>query len=176
MDIVYFDLETQRTFDEVGGRGHIRKLGLAVAVTYNTAAATYHHYTEDQVDDLITELKSADLIVGYNVLAFDYEVLRAYSDESFEELNTADMLAHLHHRLGFRVSLNSVATATLNVGKSADGLQAVAWFREGLIEKVLDYCQQDVEVTKNLYEYGKQHKHVYYWDRYRGRKMVPVDW
>jgi len=164
MDIVYFDLETQRTFDEVGGRGHIRKLGLAVAVTYSTAAAAYHRYTEDQV------------IVGYNVLAFDYEVLRAYSDESFEELNTADMLAHLHHRLGFRVSLNSVATATLNVGKSADGLQAVAWFREGLIEKVLDYCQQDVEVTKNLYEYGKQHKHVYYWDRYRGRKIVPVDW
>jgi len=176
MDIVYFDLETQRTFDEVGGRGNIRKLGLAVAVTYSTAAAAYHRYTEDQVDDLIAELKAADLIVGYNVLAFDYEVLRAYSDEPFEELNTVDMLAHLHHRLRFRVSLNSVATATLNVGKSADGLQAVRWFRQGLIDEVLDYCQQDVEVTKDVYEYGRQHKHVYYWDRYRGRMMVPVNW
>lgn len=176
MNIVYFDLETQRTFDEVGGRSNIRKLGLAVAVTYSTADSAYHRYTEDQVQGLIDELASAELVVGYNVLAFDYEVLRAYSDNPFEQLPTVDMLAHLHKRLGFRVSLNSVASATLAEKKSADGLQAVRWFRQGLIDKVLDYCQQDVEITKNVYEYGKQHKHVYYWDRRRGRVAVAVSW
>ncbi len=176
MNIVYFDLETQRTIDEVGGRANIRKLGLAVAVTYSTAAATYRRYTEDQVQDLIEELKSAELVVGYNVLRFDYEVLRAYSDEPFEELPTVDMLQHLARHLGFRVSLQSVATATLSVGKSADGLQAVRWYRQGLIDKVLDYCQQDVEVTRKVYEYGREHKAVYYWDRRHQRRMVAVNW
>ncbi|MFN2289772.1 MAG: helicase, partial [Anaerolineae bacterium] len=71
MNIVYFDLETQRTFDEVGGRHNIRKLGLSVAVTYSTAAGAFHHYTEDLVDELIAELRAADLVVGFNVLRFD---------------------------------------------------------------------------------------------------------
>ena len=176
INIIYFDLETQRTFDEVGGRANVRKLGLAVAVTYNTAMAAYHRYTEGRVKELIEELKSADLVVGYNILKFDYEVLRGYSDEPFEQLPTVDMMQHLARRLGFRPSLEAVATATLRIGKSADGLQAVRWYRQGLIDKVLDYCQQDVEITKKLYEYGKQYRVVYYWDKQYQRQMVAVNW
>ena len=176
INILYFDLETQRTFDEVGGRANIRKLGLAAAVTYNTAADAYHRYTESQVKELIAELKSADLVVGYNIVQFDYEVLRGYSEEPFEQLSTVDMLEHLARRLGFRLSLEAVATATLGVGKSADGLQAVRWYRRGLIDKVLDYCQRDVEIMKELYEYGKQHKVVCYWDKQYRRQRVPVNW
>lgn len=149
---------------------------MAAAVTYNTALAAYHRYTEDQVQELIQELKSADLVVGYNILEFDYEVLRAYSNEPFAELTTVDMMEHLAHRLGFRPSLQSVATATLGVQKSADGLQAIRWYRQGLIDKVLDYCQHDVEITKQLYEYGQRHKIVYYWDKQYQRQKVLVNW
>lgn len=176
INIVYFDLETQRTFDEVGGRDNISKLGLAGAVTYNTAMAAYHRYTEGHVQELIEELKSADLIVGYNVLDFDYEVLRSYSNEPFEQLPTVDMMQHLAYRLGVRLPLESVAAATLGINKSADGLQAVRWYRQGLIDKVLDYCQHDVEITKKLYEYGKLHRVVYYWDKRYQRQMVTVNW
>ena len=73
MNIVYFDVETQRSFDEVGGRHNIRKLGLSAAVTYSTADGAYRHYTEETVADLIAELKAADLVVGFNVLSFDYD-------------------------------------------------------------------------------------------------------
>jgi len=176
VNIVYFDLETQRTFDDVGGRANIQQLGLAAAVTYSTATGAYQRYTEDQVQALIEHLKSADLVVGYNVLEFDYEVLRAYSNEALEQLPTLDMMVYLAQRLGFRPSLQSVATATLKISKSADGLQAVRWYRQGLIDKVLDYCQQDVEVTRKLYEYGKQHKVIYYWDKRYQRQMVTVNW
>lgn len=168
MNIVVFDVETQRTFDEVGGRQNIRKLGLAAAVTYTPADGTFRHYTEATVADLIAQLKGADLVVGFNCLSFDYEVLRAYTDEPLARLPTVDMLDHVYRALGFRVGLDGLASATIGASKSADGLQAVRWFREGQIEKILDYCQHDVEVTWQLYDYGCRNKHLKYRDkRYR---------
>jgi len=149
---------------------------MSAAVTYSTAASTYHRYTESRAKALVEELRSAELVVGYNVIEFDYEVLRGYADIPFESLPTLDMMDHLARRIGFRVSLDSVATATLRVGKSADGLQAIRWYRQGLIDKVLTYCQKDVEITKQLHEYGKQFKVVYYWDKQYQRQMVPVSW
>ncbi len=160
----------------MGGRSNIQKLRLAAAVTYSTAMSAYHRYTEGRVKELIEELQSADLVVGYNVVEFDYEVLRGYSKAPFEELPTLDMMQHLTRRLGFRPSLEAVATATLRVAKSADGLQAVRWYRQGLIDKVLNYCQKDVEITKRVHEFGKQHRFVYYWNKQYQRQMVPVNW
>jgi DEAD/DEAH box helicase domain-containing protein len=149
---------------------------MSAAVTYSTAASSYHRYTESRVKALLEELRSAELVVGFNVLEFDYEVLRGYVDAPFERLPTLDMMDHLARRLGFRVSLDSLATATLRTSKSADGLQAIRWYRQGLIDKVLTYCEKDVEITKNLHEYGKQLKVVYYWDKQYQRQMVPVSW
>jgi DEAD/DEAH box helicase domain-containing protein len=176
MNVVFFDVETQKSFDEVGGRHNIRKMGLAAAVTYSTADGAFHHYTEENVADLIAELKSADLVVGFNVLSFDYEVLRAYADAPLGSIPTVDMLDHIHKRLGFRVSLDNLAGSTLGLAKSADGLQAVRWYKQGRIQEILDYCQQDVEVTRELYEYGKQHKHVKFRDRSYRVKMVAANW
>lgn len=176
MNVVFFDVETQRTFDEVGGRRNIRKLGLSAAVTYSTVSGTFHHYTEEAVDDLIAELKAADRVVGFNVLGFDYEVLRAYTDDPLDDIPTVDMLDHIYRRLGFRVSLDNLASTTLKAAKSADGLQAVRWYKEGRIQEILDYCQQDVEVTRQLYNYGRRHKHVRFRDRNHRSQMVSVHW
>jgi DEAD/DEAH box helicase domain-containing protein len=175
-NVVFFDVETQKSFDEVGGRQNIRQLRLSAAVTYSTADGAYRHYTEETVDDLIAELKAADLVVGFNVLSFDYEVLRAYTGDPLRDLPTVDMLDHIHRKLGFRVSLDNLAGATLGTAKSADGLQAVAWYKQGRMQEILDYCQQDVEVTRQLYEYGQQNKHVKFQDRRYRIKMIPVTW
>lgn len=176
MNVVFFDVETQRTFDEVGGRHNIGKLGLSAAVTYSTADGTFRHYTEETVADLIAELQAADLVVGFNVLRFDYEVLRAYTDDHLAGIPTVDMLDHIHRRLGFRVSLDNLAETTLGVTKSADGLQAVRWYKQGRTQEILEYCQQDVDVTRQLYEYGKQHKHLKYRDRNYRVKIVEANW
>ena len=174
MDTLFFDVETQHTFDEVGGRDNIGKLGLAAAVTYSTAAGAFRHYTEANVGDLLAEINAAGLVVGFNVLSFDYQVLRAYGP--LNPARTVDMLDHIYHRLGFRISLDSLAKATLGATKSADGLQAVRWYKEGRIQEILDYCQQDVEITRQLYEYGRQNKHLKYQDRNRRVQMVAVSW
>ena len=174
--IITFDLETQHTADEVGGWRHIRDMRLAVAVTYDAADGVYRDYTEQDVDRLVDTLRGAGLVVGYNVLRFDYEVLRAYTDERLSDLPTVDMLQDLYRTLGWRPKLDDVATATLGETKSADGLQAVRWFREGKLDKVLDYCRRDVEVTWRVYEFGRHNGFVKYRDRRLRTHTVPIRW
>ncbi len=173
---VFFDVETQYLAEEVGGWNFIHRLKLAAAVTYNTADNAFHWYTEDKVDDLIAELLAADLVVGYNVLRFDYTVLSAYTAHPLQRLPTVDMLTHLYRVLGFRLKLDNVAQATLGVGKTADGVQAVQWYRRGEIDKVLTYCQEDVEITRRLYEFGRERGYVQYRDKRWRLRQVPVRW
>ena len=174
--ILAFDVETQLTADEVGGWSNIRDMRLAVAVTYNAAEDAYSDYTERDVDSLIADLQGADLVVGYNLHRFDYEVLRGYTDDPLSNLPTMDMLQDLYRRLGWRPKLDDVAAATLGETKSADGLQAVRWFRQGQVDKVMDYCRRDVEVTWKVYDFGKQNGYVQYRDRRYRLHKVPVNW
>ena len=173
---LFFDLETQRTFDEVGGRHNLAKLGLAVAVVYDTSTLEYRAYTEERAEELVEELLQADLVVGFNLLHFDYAVLQPYTDYPLSTLPTVDLLQDVHQQLGFRLSLQALAEATLGVGKSADGLQSVAWFRQGKVDKVIEYCRRDVEITRQLYEYGCERGHVLYWDRRGQMRKVLVSW
>ena len=175
-NIIFFDLETKHLADEVGGWNNIPKMGLAVAVTYSTADVAFRHFTEEQALELVAELQKADLVVGFNVCRFDYAVLQPYTQVALQRLRTVDILQEIHRKLGFRVSLDAVASATLGTHKSADGIQAVRWYRQGKIDQVIAYCQHDVEVTRDVYQFGKSHGFVSYLDRYNGERQVPVDW
>lgn len=174
-NIIAFDLETQYSADEVGGWRNIRDMRLAVAVTYDAAQDVYCDYTEPDVERLIATLRGADLVVGYNVIRFDYTVLHAYTDDSLSDLPTVDMLRDLYRALGWRPKLDNVASATLGETKSADGLQAVRWFRQGQLDKVVEYCRRDVEVTWGIYQFGRRNGYVQCRDRRRVRK-IPVRW
>ena len=178
MNIVYFDLETQKLFQDVGGRSNIHKLELAVGVTYSTEREDYAVYLEKDAATLIAELTSADVVIGFNIKAFDYIVLSPYTKEgtSLWKTRSVDMMEHIYKALGFRVSLDSLASATLGEKKSADGLQSVKWFKSGQIDQVIAYCKKDVEVTKKLYEYGAQNGFVYFKDRRGKRKKVQINW
>jgi DEAD/DEAH box helicase domain-containing protein len=173
---VFVDVETKYLADEVGGWGNIHKMELAVAVTYSTADDAFRHFTVERVAELVTTLQEADLVVGFNVLRFDYQVLQPYTDVPLKNLPTLDMLQTIYRALGFRVSLDAVASATLGTSKSADGVQAVHWFRRGQVDKVIAYCMRDVEVTRDVYEFGQRRGFVRFLDRYRGVRQVPVSW
>jgi DEAD/DEAH box helicase domain-containing protein len=172
------DVETQRLAHEVGGWEHVDRLGLAAAVVLDIGTGQFHRYTERDAERLVAQLHGAGHIVGYNVLRFDYTVLRPYGFEPgrLEPAQTTDMLEHLMRRLGFRVSLDNVAAATLGTQKSADGLAAVAWYRQGEIAKVLDYCEEDVRITARLWEHGRAKHQIAYRDREYRLRTVPVAW
>jgi len=174
--MVVFDLETQNSFDDVGGRRNTRALKMSVGVTWNSADQSFRRYGEKDVPALIEELKSAALVVGFNVLSFDYEVLMAYTSEPLRNLPTTDMLDHIYRRLGFRVKLDDLARATLNAKKSGDGLDAIRWWREGKLDALYEYCEQDVDVTRRLYEFGKQNRYVQFYDKRYKLQRVSVSW
>jgi DEAD/DEAH box helicase domain-containing protein len=172
---VFFDIETQNTFQEVGGH-FPERLSISIAVTYDTVDNTFHRYREAEAGQLALDLSRADLVVGYNLYGFDYPVLQRYTDVALAQLPTVDMMLEVQKRLGFRLKLDSIATATLKAGKSADGLQAVRWWKEQNLEALFMYCEQDVDVTRQIYEFGKQNRYVEYYDRRYKIQRVPVAW
>jgi len=175
-DVIVLDLETQYLANEVGGWSRIRDMKLAVGVTYSPGENVYRTYLEEDAQLLVAALRKADRVIGYNLLRFDYEVLRPYTPDPLLDVPTVDMLDVIHRALGRRVKLDDVAAATLGQGKSADGIQAVRWFRQGQIEKVIDYCRRDVEVTWQVYQFGRKNGYVQYRDRTWRTQRLPVRW
>jgi len=175
-NIVYFDLETQKSADEVGGWDKINRMGLSVGVTYSTARGSYQIYSEKQVDDLVKELQRADLIVGFNNLRFDYEVLHGYTALDLRQLPTLDLMLALQDQLQHRLSLDAIAVATLGIQKTAEGMQAIHWFREGKLLKIAEYCCYDVKLTMLVHEYGIQNRRLHYQNRLGKKLTVSVSW
>jgi DEAD/DEAH box helicase domain-containing protein len=175
-NIVYFDLETQKSADEVGGWSRISEMGMSVGVTYSTARGGYCIYGEKQVNDLITELQRADLVVGFNHIRFDYEVLHGYSAFDLSQVPSLDMMLDLQKTLQHRLSLDAIASGTFGLEKTADGLQALRWFKEGRLLDIAEYCCFDVKITKMVHEHGVRHRQLYYLNRFGKKLVVPVKW
>jgi|SRR6266542_4174261 len=173
---VYFDLETQLSADEVGGWDKISRMRMSVGVTYSMARGDYRIYGEKQVNALITELQRADLVVGFNNLRFDYEVLHGYTALDLRQIPTLDLLVDLQKTLQHRLSLDVLAAATLGVEKTSEGMQAIRWFKEGKLVEIAEYCCYDVKITRLLHEYGAAHRQLFYRNRSGSKLSVPVRW
>ncbi len=176
-DVVYFDLETQRTANDVGGWNRKHEMKMSVGVTYSTASEQYRIYPESAVQDLIGQLRHADLVVGFNVINFDYQVLMGYTVlDLVHELHTLDLMVEVEKVVGHRLGLGALATASLGTGKTGDGLDAIKWWREGRYLDVAQYCCFDVKVTRLLHEHGLEHKELRYQDKFGQPRTIGIDW
>ncbi|MGD1967473.1 MAG: DEAD/DEAH box helicase [Desulfobacterales bacterium] len=171
-----FDLETQRSAAEVGGWHHADRMGISCGVIYDDRQKAFVAYLENQNADLIEHLNRFDVIVGFNIKRFDYQVLQGYSRFDFTSLNTLDILEEIHNHLGFRLSLAHLAQETLNANKTADGLQALRWWKQGRIRDIIDYCTMDVKLTRDLFRYGREKGYLIFRNRDRKRIRIPVNW
>ncbi|QPJ63060.1 MAG: DEAD/DEAH box helicase [Candidatus Nitronauta litoralis] len=177
--ILYFDLETQKSADDVGGWGNSHLMKMSVGVVWDSVENDYGVYEEDKAEDLVRHLQKADLVVGFNVIGFDYSVLQPYANKlgvDLTELPTHDMLADVHKKLNHRLSLDNLASRTLGETKSADGLKALQWYKEGKMDLIIEYCKQDVNVTRDLFLFGQENGFVKYDSRSRGPQSMNVDW
>ncbi|MGB6836252.1 MAG: ribonuclease H-like domain-containing protein [Dehalococcoidia bacterium] len=175
-DGIVVDLETLRGPDEAGGWEHPERFGLAVAVTWDPGQG-FREWFEGDAGALTEELSSFGRVVGFNALRFDYGVLAAYVPNVRALLagKTVDILADVYQALGFRVSLDDLARATLGRGKTATGDQAIRWWREGKRDLVISYCRSDVALTRDLYLHGVAHGVIYY-PSYGETRELRVSW
>ncbi|MBS1958793.1 MAG: ribonuclease H-like domain-containing protein [Bdellovibrionales bacterium] len=149
------DLETQNLVQDVGGWGHIDKLKISVACAYDSKTDQYLTFRENEISKL-NDLCEERLVIGYNIRGFDLIILQAYG-LNLDKLDVFDIMYDVQTltRQKF-LKLETLAQGTLNAGKSADGLLAVQWWKEGKIDDIIKYCQQDVQVTKDIFEYGRK--------------------
>ena len=153
MKKIFFDIETSDIFQEVGSRDP-RALNLSVIAIYNSETEEYSSYLQEELSKLWPILESADMLIGFYSDKFDIPLLDKYYPGDLTQIKHLDILAEIKKSLGRNVSLDKLAQATLGTGKSGHGLQAINWWKQGKIDKVREYCIQDVKVTKDLYDYA----------------------
>ena len=172
---VVLDVETRRSAAEVGGWHRAGDMGVSVAVLYDSRDGRFHTYRQEELAACFERLRDAPLVVGFNSFRFDYAVLQPFAGFSLKDLPGLDLLQCLQERLHYRVSLDNVAQATLDEGKSADGLQALRWWKEGRVEEIAAYCRKDVDVTRRVYLFGWKNGYLLFRNKAGQRVRVPVD-
>lgn len=174
-DVLVFDLETKRAFQEVGGHANAAALGVSVVGVYSYQRRSFHTFREEQLPELERWMQAAELLIGFNSKSFDCTVLQPYMSADLRRIPHLDILEEIHRTLGHRLKLDSVAQATLLEGKSGDGLEAILMYHRGDWEDLERYCLQDVKVTRDLYEYGRRHGRLWYTESGRPTP-IPVRW
>ncbi len=170
---IVLDIETQNTFQDVGAYNPAL-LSISLIGVYFYETDTYEAFYEQDLPKLWPRLERADRIIGYNLIGFDYPCMQRYYAGELAKLPTVDLLVEIEKRIGFRVKLDDVAHATLGVGKSGSGLMAVEYWRKGELDKLKDYCLQDVKVTKEVYEHVLDAQELSFFDRQRNKQTVAI--
>lgn len=163
MKKVVFDIETKNIFADVG-RADPLLLDISLVGIYDYETDQYLTFLQEDFPKLWPYIEKADLLIGYNSDHFDIPILNKYYPGDISKIKSLDLMAEIKKSLGRRIGLGNVAEASLGVGKSGNGLEAVEWWKTGEIDKIKKYCIDDVKVTKDLYEYMKKNKGVHYKD------------
>ena len=158
---ITFDIETIGDFT---GNGDFSSQELTIVGIHDSSSDQYSSYLKEELPQLWPLFESADLIIGYNSDHFDIPILNKYYAGDLTKIKSIDLLKEIKNVLGRRLRLDGVALATLGKGKIGHGLEAQKWWAEGKIEKVREYCLDDVRITKELYDYAKKYGVLKYKD------------
>jgi len=175
---VVLDVETKKTFDEVGGY-FPEKLGISfVGINWRDGFNDEWKeagYFENELEDLFTLLEKADIVIGFNLDSFDMPALSPYYAGDISQVPTLDIMLKIKESVGHRISLDAVAQETLGIGKSGNGLDAIRYWRNGQLDELAKYCLQDVKVTREIYLYGQRTGKVKFKNKWNRLIECPVD-
>jgi hypothetical protein len=160
---ITFDIETANTFPGLA-RGDLSRLELALVGVHDSETDTYTSYIKEELPQLWPIIERADVLIGFNSDFFDIPILNRYYPGDLTTMRSIDLLIEVQKVLGRRIRLDSLAQATLGRGKGGDGLKAVEWWQKGEVDKVREYCIEDVRITRELYDYALKHKSLKYKD------------
>lgn len=171
------DVETKKTFDEVGGyfpeRLEVSFVG--VCERSGSGKGTMHSFFERDLPNLFPLLEKAQVVIGFNIDGFDMPALSPYYGGDIASIPTLDILDRIKDSAGHRVKLDAVAQATLGTGKTGDGLDAIKYYRNGNYQALEKYCIQDVAVTRDVYDFGLKQGKVKFHNKWNRLIECPVD-
>jgi len=170
---VVLDIETRNTFQDVGAYNP-SLLDVSLIGVYFYETDTFEAFLQEDLPKLWPRLERAERIIGYNLFGFDYPCMQRYYAGNIMSLPTVDLLKEIEQNLGHRIKLDDVAQATLGIGKSGHGLMAVEYWKKGEIEKLKEYCLQDVRITRDVYEYALKQQEVFFHDRQGQKQRVAL--
>ena len=169
---IVLDLETQKSFQDVGGRGKNHLLKISVACIYDYSTGKYSSYEEHEIAKLAPILQTADQIIGYNIKDFDFEVIQPYLNFNISEVPYLDLLSEIEKVLKHRIKLDIVAQGTLGTGKSGNGLEAILYYQNGRMDLLKKYCLDDVKITKQIYDYALKNGKLLYKDFFKTKEIA----
>ena len=182
---VIFDVETKKFFDEIEGNNP-QKLGVSIVSLYvrsidenlEETKGEMKSFWEKDFSKMWKIFQSADRIIGFNSIKFDVPALEVYANFPFSKLPHFDILEHIKKQFGKRISLNSIAKDTLKIQKLAQGSQAVYWWEKGdeeSLNNLKKYCEQDVKITKEIYDFGLKNKYLKFTDKWNTERTINVN-
>ncbi len=175
---VILDVETKRTFEEVGGyfpeKLGISFVGICVRDGF-TGKGEMMGYFEEDLPQLFPILEKADVVVGFNIDGFDMPTFNNYYKGDISVIPTLDLMNRIKDSAGHRIGLDAVAQQTLGLGKTGDGLDAIKYYQTGQLDKLKDYCLQDVAVTRDIYDFGLQKGFVKFKNKWNRLVECSVD-
>ena len=153
MKKIVFDIETKNVFEDVG-KADPTLLDISMVCTFDYETNEYRSYLEKELPQLWPVLEKTNVLIGYNSDHFDIPLLNKYYHGDLTRIKSIDLLKEIKQSLGRRIRLNAVAEGTLGVAKSGKGLDAIKWWNSGDIEKIREYCLNDVRLTKEIYDFA----------------------
>ncbi|MEK7652428.1 MAG: ribonuclease H-like domain-containing protein [Patescibacteria group bacterium] len=171
MKKIFFDIETKNTFEDVGERNPVL-LDISLVGIYDSENEKFDSFLEDELDRLWPILEKADSIIGFNSDHFDIPLLNKYYSGDLTKIKSVDIMKDIKKSLGRRIGLDAVAKATLGIGKTGHGMDAIEWWKKGEIDKIRQYCLDDVSITKDVYDFAFQNGHLKYFDGFKIREVL----
>lgn len=174
MQYIVFDIESISKNGFVRGRVNVDEQELTLLALYNSETDSYSSYTQEELPKLWPLIERTDLLIGFNSDNFDIPLLNRYYPGDLTHVRSLDLLAEVYRVLGRRIRLQTLAEATLGKGKKGDGHKAMEWWQQGKIEKVREYCIEDVRITKELFDYAREKGLLKYKDL-REKRDIKID-
>ena len=160
---ITFDIETRNTFQDVESNDPVA-LDISVVCIHDSLTDEYTSYLQEDFPRLWPILEQADMLITFNGDHFDIPLLNKYYSGDLTKIKSLDLMNEVRNSLGRRIKLDTLAEATLGKNKSGHGLEAITWWQNGEIDKIIKYCIEDVRITKELYDYALKNGKLKYKD------------
>jgi DEAD/DEAH box helicase domain-containing protein len=182
---VFFDVETKKLFGDVA-ENNPALLGVSIVSVYSRTLddnlseieGKIQSFWENEFDKMWTIFQEAHRIIGFNSIGFDVPALSPYVNFPFHKLPHFDIMAKVKEVFGRRISLDAIAKETLDREKTDSGLNAVYYWQKGdkkSLEKLKKYCEADVLITRDIYDFALKNNHLLFKDRWNTLRKVELD-